>query len=105
MDADDAVTFLGRPLGPSFGGRVVTIAPGASRPYDEAEWRDALVVVEHGELALECPAGGRRSFGTGAVLWLVGVDVVTLHNHSPTETTVLVAVSRRRPTTAEDRPP
>jgi hypothetical protein len=95
--AEGAVTFLGRPLGPSFTGRAVTIAPGGSRPYDEAEWRDALVAVEHGELALECRAGGRRTFGSGALLWLVGLDIVMLHNHSPTQSTVIVAVSRRSP--------
>ena len=88
------ITFLGRPLGPSFRARFVTVAPGATRPYDEAEWRDALVVVECGTVVLECRAGGRRSFGSGDVLWLTGMGVVALHNEGA-ESAVLVAVSRR----------
>jgi quercetin dioxygenase-like cupin family protein len=93
VDAEP-ITFLGRPLGPSFRSRTVTIAPGATRPYDEAEWRDALVVVECGAVVVECRAGGRRTFGSGDVLWLTGMGVRALHNDG-TESAVLVAVSRR----------
>jgi hypothetical protein len=54
--ADDAVadrlSFLGRRLPPAFELRVVAVAPGGERPYDEDEWRDALVVVERGEIEL-----------------------------------------------------
>lgn len=96
MDADP-VTFLGRPLGPLFRSRTVTIPPEAARAYDESEWRDALVVVECGQVALECRAGGRRTFGQGEMLWLTGMGVVTLHNEDAAETLVLVAVSRREP--------
>lgn len=97
MEAMDAepVSFLGRPLGPSFRSRIISIPPEAARAYDESEWRDALVVVECGQVALECRAGGRRIFGQGQVLWLTGMGVVTLHNEDATETVVLVAVSRR----------
>lgn len=93
MDAEP-ITFLGRPLGPSFRSRTVTIRPGATRPYEEAEWRDALVVVENGTVVVECHAGGRRTFGTGEVLWLTGIGVRALHNEGQ-ESVVLVAVSRR----------
>ena len=82
MDAEP-ITFLGRPLGPSF------------RAYDETEWRDALVVVECGAVVVECRAGGRRTFGSGDVLWLTGMGVRALHNDGA-ETAVLVAVSRQR---------
>ncbi|GAA5134450.1 hypothetical protein [Pseudonocardia adelaidensis] len=98
MDAGDVdagpVTFLGRPLGPSFRSRTVTIRPGGARPYVEEEWRDALVVVECGAVVVECHAGGRRSFGTGDVLWLTGMGVRAVHNEGE-ESAVLVAVSRR----------
>jgi quercetin dioxygenase-like cupin family protein len=94
VDAEP-ITFLGRPLGPSFRARNVTIGPGRSRPYDEAEWRDALVVVECGTVVVECRAGGRRTFGSGDVLWLTGMGVRALHNDGA-ETAVLVAVSRQR---------
>jgi hypothetical protein len=59
---------------------VVALAPGRARPYDEAEWRDALVVVEHGEIELECSSGSRRRFGSGAVLCLNGLPLRALHN-------------------------
>jgi quercetin dioxygenase-like cupin family protein len=94
VDAEP-ITFLGRPLGPSFQARTVTIAPGGTRPYDEAEWRDALVVVECGAVVVECGAGGRRAFEQGDVLWLTGMGVRALHNEGA-ESAVLVAVSRRR---------
>jgi quercetin dioxygenase-like cupin family protein len=90
------VTFLGRSLGPSFRARVVTVAPGARRPYDESEWRDALVVVDSGEVALECQGGSRRTFGSGDIIWLTGMGVLALHNVGA-ESVVLVAVSRRPP--------
>ncbi|MHA6617991.1 hypothetical protein [Pseudonocardia sp. DLS-67] len=93
MDAEP-ITFLGRPLGPSFRARTVTIRPGATRPYVEDEWRDALVVVELGAVVVECHAGGRRAFGTGDVLWLTGMGVRAVHNEGG-ESAVLVAVSRR----------
>ncbi|TQM45912.1 hypothetical protein [Pseudonocardia cypriaca] len=93
MDAEP-ITFLGRPLGPSFRSRTVTIRPGGTRPYEEAEWRDALVVVECGAVVVECQAGGRRTFRSGEVLWLTGMGVRALHNEGQ-ESAVLVAVSRR----------
>jgi hypothetical protein len=90
---DEPITFRGRPLGSSFRRRVVTIAPGRARLYDAAEWRDALVVVEQGEVHLECRAGGFRPFVRGAVLWLTGLPLRALHNRGP-EPAVLVAVWR-----------
>jgi hypothetical protein len=89
-------SFLGRPLGPSFRATVVTLAPGATRLYDESEWRDALVLVESGTIDLECRAGGRRRFCSGAVLCFTGLGLRALHNVGAASV-VLVAVSRRRP--------
>jgi uncharacterized pyridoxamine 5'-phosphate oxidase family protein len=83
---------------------VVTISPGDIRPYVEAEWRDALVIVEAGEVALECTRGGRTTFRAGDVLWLVDVPVVRMCNDG-VEPVVIVAVSRRsarRSTTMTD---
>jgi glyoxylate utilization-related uncharacterized protein len=98
MDADadgEQVTFLHRRLSATFAKHVVTLEPGGSRPYRAAEWRDALVVVEGGEVQLECADGGRRAFAAGSVLWLADMGLVALHNAGP-EPAVLVAVSRRR---------
>ena len=72
-------------------------SPGDVRPYDESEWRDSLVIVEAGEVALECTRGGRTTFRAGDVLWLVDIPVVRMCNDG-VQPAVIVAVSRRRPT-------
>lgn len=83
-----------RRLGSAFVTREVTVAAGCSRRYDPAEWRDAIVVVQCGEVELETSSGVRRSFRRGAVLWLDGLPLRALNNHGP-DPVVLVAVSRR----------
>ncbi|WP_214407341.1 hypothetical protein [Pseudonocardia lacus] len=95
---DDAarVSFLHRRLGATFDKRVVTLGPGDTRPYRAEEWDDALVVVERGEVLLECADGGARRFAEGAVLWLAGLGLLALRNEGR-EPAVLVAVSRRAP--------
>jgi hypothetical protein len=73
--------------------RVVAVAPGDDRPYDEAEWRDALVLVRSGEIELRGVSGARCVFGRGDLLYLQGVPLRALHNPGA-EPAVLVAVSR-----------
>jgi quercetin dioxygenase-like cupin family protein len=82
--------------------RRIVFAPGAERRYHESEWRDAIVVVESGRLELEWSSGSRRGFGSGAVLWLIGLPLRVLRNVG-SRPTVLVAVSR--PRAAGARPP
>jgi hypothetical protein len=94
MDGEP-VSFLNRQLSSAFDKRVVTLPPGGYRPYLAAEWHDALVVLELGEVTLECADGGRRRFTANAVLWLAGLGLVALHNEG-SEPAVLVAVARRR---------
>jgi hypothetical protein len=91
----DGLSLLGRPLPPAFELHVVVVAPGRARAYDGAEWRDAMVVVERGEIELEWLSGERRRFGAGAVLWLDGLSLRALHNQGRAPA-VLVAVSRGR---------
>ena len=74
--------------------RTVTMEVGAARVYNEAEWRDALVVVARGEIELESVSGDSRRFGRGSVLCLVGLALRALRSRG-TEPAVLVAVSRR----------
>jgi hypothetical protein len=99
----DRLSFLGRRLPSTFELRVAAVAPGRERPYDEADWRDALVVVERGDVELECLGGTRQRFGRGDVLWLVGLPLRALHNRGR-DPAVLVAVSRRRPSARRERP-
>jgi hypothetical protein len=90
----DRLSFLDLPLPRRFERQVITLAPGGSRRYDEAEWRDAIVLIEHGEIELEGVSGRCCRFGRGDILWLVGIPLRALHNVG-SELAVLVAVSRR----------
>jgi hypothetical protein len=95
LDGDDSEPqpFLDRCLPPGFERRVITLAPGASRFFDDADCRDALVLLESGEVELEGRAGCRVRLRAGAIFWLAGLPVRFLHNAGP-EPAVLVAVSR-----------
>ncbi len=73
--------------------RVVAIAPGERRAYDEAEWGDALVLVERGAIDLLGVSGARVSFSRGDTLWLAEVPLRALVN-SGDEPAVLLAVAR-----------
>jgi hypothetical protein len=79
-----------------FAVRAVALAPGDERAYVEAEWRDALVIVERGEVELRGAGGTRRRFARGDLLWLDGVPLRALHNPGD-ELAVLRAVSRTLP--------
>jgi hypothetical protein len=92
-DCRDRLSNAGT-LPAAFVRREVVVAPGDARPYDPAEWWDAIVVVEHGEVELECHAGLLARFKRGDTLWLTGLPVRALHNHG-SEPAVLVAISRR----------
>lgn len=70
--------------------RSVSVPPHGALAYDEAEWRDALVLVVRGEIEL-----GRERFARGSVLSLAGLPLRALHNHGA-EPAELVAVRRRR---------
>ena len=74
--------------------RVVVVAPGDRRAYDEDEWRGSIVVVERGEITLEPRAGSSHRFAPGDVLWLDGLALLALRNPGR-EPAVLVAVARR----------
>jgi hypothetical protein len=102
MDADrERFTLLGRCLPGGLRRREVVLAPAESLPYVEADWRDALVVVEQGAIEIECARGGRRSFKAGDVLFLTGLGLRTLHNHG-LEPALLSAVSRGTMSSAPD---
>ena len=56
---------------------------------EEAEWRDALVTVESGELELVMACGRSCFFQSGDLLWLQGLPLASLRNRGD-EPTVLV---------------
>ena len=100
MDAGESGTdpaerrFLGRVVPASFVHRVVTIPAGCARPYEAEEWRDAIVVVDRGEVELEALDGERQRFVAGALVWLDGVLLRWIRS-GPEEAAILVAVCRR----------
>lgn len=79
---------------PAFVLRAVAVAPGCRRAYDEADWRDAIVLVRRGEIELECLSGTTHRFRRGDLLWLSGLPLRALRNRGH-EPALLVAVSRR----------
>jgi hypothetical protein len=79
----------------TFALRTVRVEPGGSLPYEEADWRDAFVTIETGELELVMTCGRSCFFQQGDLLWLQGLPLMTLRNRGE-EPTVLVAASRNR---------
>jgi hypothetical protein len=73
--------------------RVLALAPGEELDIDADRWRDALVVVESGEVELECAAGERSRFAAGAVLCLL--PPVCFLRNTNSEPARLIAISRR----------
>jgi hypothetical protein len=86
-------SFLDRQVPDGFSVRRIVVAPRTERAFDEAEWRDALVVVESGRIELESWSGLRPRFRPGDVLWLTGLPLRALHNRGR-RPAVLVVVSR-----------
>jgi hypothetical protein len=99
MDESDPLSFLGRRLPPGFETAAISIRPRCRRVYDEAEWRDAIVVVERGEVELEWREGSEWRFRRGDALWLVGLPLRAIHNRGR-EPALLVAVSRAKSASA-----
>jgi quercetin dioxygenase-like cupin family protein len=69
--------------------RAITIAPGCELTGEAAEWAHALIVVELGELEVECASGGRARFMAGAVLSFRRLDVRWLRNRGDSQAVLL----------------
>jgi len=91
----EPLSLLERRLPPGFERVVITVEPGESRCYDNADWLDALVVLHAGDVVLEGSSGLRQRFRVGATLCLTGLSLRALHSVGR-EPAVLVAVSRTR---------
>jgi hypothetical protein len=76
-----------------FNVRAVAVAPGEDLAYDEAQWRDAIVLVQRGAIELRGVSGASRSFRRGDLLWLERVPLSALHNPGA-EPAVLLAIAR-----------
>jgi hypothetical protein len=95
VDDHEPLSFRGSTLPSRFVRAELALEPGGTRPYREPEWRDALVVVEEGEIELECLGGSRTRFCRGDVLCLEGLPLRALHNPGAAPALV-VSVSRAR---------
>jgi quercetin dioxygenase-like cupin family protein len=73
--------------------RTVAVEPGDTLPYEEGDWRDALVVVEQGEIVLQMLCGRSCFLQQGDTIWLAGLPLAGLHNRGD-EPAVLVATAR-----------
>lgn len=87
------MSFLGRRLPAGIDVRVVTIRPGDSQRFDPADWRDALVVVERGQIVLESVTGRRLACQQGFVGCLADLPLSALHNEGH-DVALISAVSR-----------
>lgn len=73
--------------------RVLRVVPGLEVGLNLDDLRDAILVVEQGELELECHAGTRRRFGRGSMIPIPRLPVSRVRSVGPGPL-VLVAVSR-----------
>jgi hypothetical protein len=89
--ADDALCRDALPDG--FARRVYRAAPGREVGLKPARLHDAIVVVEQGELELECRAGGCRRFGRGSMIPIARLPIAHLRSVG-SRPLVLVAVAR-----------
>jgi hypothetical protein len=81
------------PLPEGFSKRVFRVATGLELGLEPGHLDGAIVVVEQGELELECRAGTCRRFGRGSMIPLARLPVARLRSIGPGPL-VLVAVSR-----------
>jgi quercetin dioxygenase-like cupin family protein len=89
------------PLAAGFSRRVLRVASGAELDLERACLRDAIVIVEEGELELECRMGVRRRFGRGSMIAIARPSVAHARSVGPGRL-VLVAVSRASRTGADE---
>ena len=87
------ISFLARTAPAGVDVRVVSISSHGELAYEPSEWAGALVIVETGEIELECCSGARACFGTGSVLFFDGLSLRAVRNIGG-ETVLLSAAIR-----------
>ena len=97
------VSFLGLPTPAGMDVHVVSIPAHTQLVYEPAAWAGTLVVVEAGEIELECRGGTSVCFGARSVLFFDGLGLRAIRNNSG-EKVLLSAVSRRGTAVNSARP-
>jgi hypothetical protein len=95
VDGADRISLLGARRPKRFRLRTLILQPLDAIDYHPADWLGTFVVVERGELEVECRRGGRARFREGAVLVFAGLALQRLRNASRLPL-VLSALSRIR---------
>jgi len=90
---DGGGALFRNPLPNGFSKRVYRAAPGRDVALAPVPPTDAILVVVHGTLEIECTAGGRRRFGRGALIPIAFIPVARLRSVGA-RTLVLAAVAR-----------
>jgi hypothetical protein len=81
------------PLPDGFARRVYRALPGRDLGLEPAPPSDAIVVVEQGELELQCRAGTCRRFGRGSMIPIARLPVARLRSVG-SDPLVLVVIAR-----------
>ena len=81
------------PLPEGFSRAVLQVAPGLDVDLEASGVADPIVVVEEGELELECRSGARRRFGRGSMIPIARLPIARVRSVGAGPL-VLVAVSR-----------
>jgi hypothetical protein len=89
----DRLSFLGARCPANMRLRTLTMPPGDAIDYRPGEWLDTMVIVECGELEVECASGRRHRFAAGSIVVLESVPLRRLRNPGR-EPLVLSALSR-----------
>ena len=98
---DDAL--FGDPLPAGFSRRVLRVPSGLELDLDATGIPDAIVLVEEGELELECPSGTRRRFARGSMIPIGRLPITRVRSVGNGQL-VLVAVSRAEATATDEFP-
>jgi hypothetical protein len=91
----ERLDLLAMPMTSNIDLHVIIIDPGCELVIEPAEWLDALVEVDQGEVELELPSGANARFSAGDLLWLNEGRLRGLPRGGEAPA-VLVAVSRSR---------
>lgn len=74
---------------------IAELAAGERIPFDPYRWRGRLVMVQTGELHLQCRSGQRAMFRAGSVLSLERLPLVSV-SAGTRDAAILLLLSRQR---------
>jgi 2-methylisocitrate lyase-like PEP mutase family enzyme len=100
---ESASALFRRPLPEGFSRRILRVSPGLELGPELGCLPGAIVVVEQGELEIECRAGERVRFARGSMIPIARLPIAHLRSVGPSPL-VLVAVWRARAQATDEFP-